>query len=118
MHISLGVQRLTVVHRRRKCPDALTQDQAESAILSDRVELKGTALGKHVSNPDTEGTHTREPAGCASVAAQRVTRGSKDASLRELLTGDGITVLSSPALFWRQGLILPRLALCQLWIIT
>lgn len=89
MHISLGVQRLTIVHWSRKCPDTLTQDQAESpAILSDRVELKGTALGKHVSNPDTEGTHTPQPAGCASVAAQRFTRGSKDASPRELLTGD------------------------------
>lgn len=88
MHVSLGVQRLAIVRQSRKCPDTLTQDQAEiPAILSGRAELKDTALGKHMSNPNTEGTHTPEPAGCASVAAQRCTRGSKDASPRELLTG-------------------------------
>lgn len=64
MHISLGVQRLTIVHGSRKCPDTLTQDQAKiPAILSGRVELKDTALGKHVSDSNTEGTHTPEPAG-------------------------------------------------------
>lgn len=70
MHISLGVQRLAIVHWSRKYADTLTGDQAEIlAILSGRVELKGTALSKHVSNPNTEGTHTPGPARCASVAA-------------------------------------------------
>lgn len=57
MHISLGVQRLTIVHWSRKCPDSQTRDQSEiPAILSGRAELKGTALGKHVGNPNPEGT--------------------------------------------------------------
>lgn len=86
MHISLGVQRLTIVHWSRKYPDILTQDQAKiPAILSGRVELKDTALGKHVSNSNTEGTQTPEPAGCGCPEVHKRVQRCRP---RELLTGD------------------------------
>lgn len=87
MHISLGVQRLAIVHWNRKCSDTLPLDQAEiPAILSGRVEFKGTALGKHVSNPNIEGTHTPGPAGCTSVAVKGAQEGPGP-SPTELLAG-------------------------------
>lgn len=109
MHISLGVQRLTIVHWSRKYPDILTQDQAKiPAILSGRVELKDTALGKHVSNSNTEGTQTPEPAGCGCPEVQR---GSIDAVPGNCLQGTVITVLISPICFFEAGLALPSVGL-------
>lgn len=107
MHIGLGVQRLTIVHWSRKCPDSHTQDQAEiPAILSGRVELKGTALGKHVSNPNTEETQ-----GQRMWLPKGVQEGPRMPVPRSCFPGDSNKCpqfRSLPPPFLRQGLIVAQ----------